>query len=648
MRLNAWKMIFAPNVVYVLTNHIGFAAGKKLFNNNNNNVGWYPVKDGIGFLGDKKYLHHQLVEEKKFIDFDKNFQVSIVHSRLKGFFYSKGFKYSKRSDVFFLPKSIGENLLTYSPSSKIYVNIGFKYSIERVNNHLILLINPFQVTTEDGENYSAKFSKLNNSIVLSDPLLQPNYAKLVKMYTWICDRFSNANQIEIPCGDSGKIIFRESKEVSPTTIKEPQLFFGQGKFHNWPKLGLNRYGPLDANVGKANRPSQINIAFVGSKDSFNLLLELKNGGSGQKYPYKGFDRIFNSSLVMGKERFSHLNNKEVEDVSNVSDIVELLISKVVEIQNKGVPVDIALIELPNNWASFFINQETDLHDLIKVKAWQNKISTQLFLKSDFESNDNTDLLNNLGLGIYHKSKGEPWRVETKFLNSAYIGISFGYSIAESKKLIGVAEVFDCYGQFIALRSITVKEKDLDKSFDSKRDLHLLPNQLADLTSKLLHDYYSFMGKVYPEHLIIHKTTYFNKNEQADIDQLTSIPTTINLVYTQSKSNWHIIGDKEPVRGTMLKLSNKKGILYTSGIMQGQSRYFLPGSPKPYLIDLQGESNFTLDDIMEQIMELSKLNFNSTNTYSKHPITLLHSKKIVNLLRAGLSPNEIPSDPRYFL
>lgn len=647
MKLNGWKMIAAPKKVYILTNKTGFAAGKKLFKDNNH-VGWYPVKDGVGFIGNIKHLQDHLFNDKLFVSFDKNFQVSILHSRLKGFFISKGFIFNKRSDLYYLPKSLDEASVIYSKPSNIYANLGFKYSIERINNDLILVINPYQVITKDGNFYSAKYSQKNNHITLSDPILKPNYSKLVKCYNYITNLLSSNFKMNITCYSSGDLIFQENNKVSFVTIKEPNLFFGSGKFNNWPKLGLSQFGPLDANIGKADRPSIINVAFVGSRDSFNLLSELKSGGKRKQYGYKGFDKVFRSQLIMGKERFSLINSGELESISNVNEIAELLISKIVEIINKGVLVDIALIELPNEWERFYINQESDLHDLIKINAWQHKISTQLFLKSDFESTDNTDLLHNLGLGIYYKSKGEPWRVETKHINCAYVGISFGYSISESKKLIGVAEVFDCYGQFVALRSMTIKEKSLDKNFDSKRDLHLLPNQLSDLISKLLHDYYTFMGNIYPDNLIIHKTTYFNKNEQADIEQLTSIPTSISLVYTQSKSNWHIIGDKVPIRGTMQKLSNRKAILYTSGIMQGQNKYFLPGAPKPYLVDLQTESNYSITDISEQIMELSKLNYNSTNTYSKYPITLLHSKKIVNLLRAGLSPNAIPTDPRYFL
>ena len=95
-------------------------------------------------------------------------------------------------------------------------------------------------------------------------------------------------------------------------------------------------------------------------------------------------------------------------------------------------------------------------------------------------------------------------------------------------------------------------------------------------------------------------------------------------------------------------NNNKALLYTSGLLSNRKSYYLPGSPRPYIVNLESESNFTIKQICLQILELTKLNFNSTNTYSKEPVTLLHSRDIVDLLRAGLEPFNIPTDPRYFL
>lgn len=645
MKMNAWRLTRLPEKVHITNSFKGFKEGKKNLSQEKK-IGWHPIKDGVAMIGDTdSQMQYNAID---FRDIDRNLQISLIHSRIKNYFTQLGYSYNKSSDLYYLSVDTHPKAAIFSSENNVFVNIGFKYAIERVGNFLALVINPFQVTTTDGNNYSRIYSKRVNHLVLADAKVKPSYNKMVDMYKFVISSFTSNNSFGISCGSCGNIDFRESKQIKVSTLPEPELYFGSGKKDKWPKLGLNKYGPLDANIGKQNRPANIRMVYIGSKDSFGLMNLLNAGEKDKKYPFKGFKNIFSSSLTMGAERFYPLSPQEISGVKSVEAISDLIVSKLVELKNRGVDFDIGMIELPKEWEEYYNYQPVDLHDLIKVQSWQRRFTTQLFLKHDYNESEITDHLNNLALGVYHKAGGYPWKIDSKFSDCAYVGISFGYSIKEVKSLIGVAEIFDVYGQFVAMRSLTIKQKPLDQSFDSKRELHLQEGQLETLLRNLLHDYYTFKDNDYPSNLVIHKTTYFNRNEQNDVLSLVDIPANINMVYTQSSNNWHIINDKVPTRGTYLRLSSVKAILYTSGILQGQSRYFLPGAPKPYLIELQGEGSFTIDDICNQIMELSKLNFNSTNTYSKHPVTILHSKKLVNLLRAGLSPDNIPSDPRYFL
>lgn len=637
-----------PGTVVEVTAEDRYKEGKQMFSGKN--LGWCATKFGLAVIGgiDSVDFGDKSVVINEFSDLKVGNQKAIIHSRLKSHFKSLGFVFSKKSDLFYVPKSFKSDGVTFSKSSQFYINAGFKYSIEKISNRFVLLINPFQVTTKDGETYDPKYSRLKNSIVLADPYLSPKYKSMVDMYKYIMSIIAHDGQVEIDCGEMGNISAVGSGEIKDNVFSEPSAYFGVGKENQWPKLGLNRFGPLDYNIGKSTTPSEVRVAFVGSDRSFGLLRSLKNGNSDGKYPFRGFDSVFHSNLIMGDERFMKIIESEVETISSTTEIVDLLFSKIVQLKNKDIDFDIALIELPLAWSEYYVGQEKDLHDMIKVKAYSLKVSTQLFQEDQFNLMDTNDLLSNLSLGIYYKAGGEPWRIETNFESIAYVGISFGFSESESKKLIGVAEIFDAYGQFVSLRSLTVKEKNLDEYFDMRRDTHMSEGQLHELLNNLLVDYYEFMDDTFPDSMVIHKTTYFNESEQNAIEALSSIPTQITMVYTQASHNWHVINNREPSRGFYLRLSNRKLLLYTSGIMQGQPRFTLPGAPKPYLIEIQGDGNFTIEEVAVQIMELSKLNFNSTNSYSRHPVTLLHSKKIVNLLRVGLAATDIPTDPRFYI
>ena len=647
MKVNAWKLEVLPTSVFEFASEERYKDGKSLFTGNND-VGWCTTKKGIAYIGDTNSVDDSIISTLNFVEFKIGVQKSLIHSRIKGYFRELGFMYSKRSDLFFLPKSSRTDAVSYSELSDIYINSGFKYSIEKLANRFVLLINPFQVTTKDGEVYNTKFSKNNNSKVLADPYISPKYKTMVDMYKFLMSIIAPDGIINISCGRMGIISAVGSGVLKHSLIQEPSAYFGSSKVHQWPKLGLNRFGPLDYNIGKSTTPTEVMVAFIGSERSFGFLKKLKNGNTQGKYPFRGFDSVFYSNLSMGPDRYVNISSMEIESASSVDNIVDIIISKIVQLKNKDIDFDIALVELPLAWSEYYIGQVKDLHDIIKVKAYGIGVATQLFQEDDFENQSIDDLLSNLSLGIYHKAGGEPWRVETEFESVAYVGISFGYSEDDKKRLIGVAEIFDTYGQFISIRSLTVKEKEMGEYFDMYKHSHLDEQQLHDLLNNLLTDYRDFMDGSFPENLVIHKTTYFNAAEQDAVESLSNIPTQITMVYAQASHNWHVIDNKEPTRGFYLRLSSRKLLLYSSGILQGQKNYTLPGAPKPYIIEIQGDGNYTVEEIAQQIMELSKLNYNSTNSYSRHPVTLLHSKKIVNLLRAGLSASDIPTDPRYYI
>ncbi len=650
MKLNVWKIQELPSKVWkVKAKKNRNAVRMKLKEDYVN--GYIFHKGYASIIGDKDRLGKSFnYQEGEFKDLSQEHQKSLLYHIIDDTLKKKGFKFIKRQRIFFLPKEVSTDLLKISADRDIYMNIGFKYSISILNNRLLFLVNPTQVITSDGSTYDNKFAFDQNAKVLSDPKLKSRYSYNCQILDKVIEIMkAGAGSIVYDYGENGRLVLEDSSEVEIQVFSEPEIDFGKGNYHTWAKSGLNRYGPLDYNEGHVTKPDKIKVSLIGTSQSFSLLETMYKGEEGKEYPFKGFKQIFKTDLQMGSERFVQLSDTEVSGANSTDEVVELILSKAINLQNQQIDFDICLVELVPGWERFFINQEKDLRDLLKVKAWKNRIKTQLYTKRTNEV-VSTETLNNLSLGIYYKAGGNPWRMRTKFTDTAYIGISFGYSETDKKRLVGVAEIFDNYGQFISLRSVTVKEVSLDERIEEKRDVHLTTEQLEKLVGALLEDYYTTMDSSYPESLIIHKTTYFNKFEKACLKTLGQFPINFSLVHLQRDHSWNLITDdgKEPTRGSYFRLNNNKAILYTSGLLGNQKHYFLPGTPRPYLVNLESESNFTIKQICQQVLELTKLNFNSTNTYSKEPVTLLHSRDIVDLLRVGLEPINIPSDPRYFL
>ena len=648
MKLNVWKIQELPRTVFKVAINKNKSVQTKLYHNS---INGFVIHRGIAHvIGKEEYVAKNFkYTTGSFNDLPNENQIKLLYHILDDTFHNIGFKLLKKQRIFYLPKSKSNLLLRQSNDGSLFINIGFKFNITTLNKRLLILFNPLQIVTSDGNNFQSSFANKMNPKVLEDNNLKPRYNYLCKILDSLIDFFGSKGEFSFEYGNCGRIKFSGTNDIEITVFKEPEIDFGNGNYHTWAKNGLVKFHPLDYNEGHQKKTDSIKLSLIGTKQSFNFLSILNKGESNVKYPFKGFKEVYKTQLVMGRERYIELSSLEIDNVSGISDIITLIMSKIASLKNQRVDFDICLVELVPNWESFFSNQSKDLHDLLKVEAWKNRVVTQIYTKRTNENVD-SDKLNNISLGIYYKAGGNPWRLKTDFNSTAYVGISFGYSELDKKRLVGVAEIFDNYGQFISLRSVTIKEVNLDKRIEEKRDIHLSTDQLSMIIKALLEDYNNSLDGNFPDNLIIHKTTYFNKNEKAILKELSAYPINFSFVHIQKEHNWKLItGNKmEPLRGTFFRINNSKAMLYTSGLLSNQNKYFLPGSPKPYIINLESESNFTIKQICLQILELTKLNFNSTNTYSKEPVTLLHSRDIIDLLRVGLDPMQIPHDPRYFL
>ena len=138
------------------------------------------------------------------------------------------------------------------------------------------------------------------------------------------------------------------------------------------------------------------------------------------------------------------------------------------------------------------------------------------------------------------------------------------------RLIGIAEIFDEYGQSIAMTTLAVREEDRDVRFFDK-DYHLSQEQFSKVMITLLEDYKIKMGGNYPEHIIIHKTSAFDDAEKAAVDKFADHPIEFTLVHICSgfANLWSLITDdkKEPRRGCYWRMSEDKSLIYTSDILQ---------------------------------------------------------------------------------
>lgn len=164
------------------------------------------------------------------------------------------------------------------------------------------------------------------------------------------------------------------------------------------------------------------------------------------------------------------------------------------------------------------------------------------------------------------------------------------------------------------------------------------------------DSYKKEHSIYPSELFIHGRTYFNDEEWEGFQ--SAVPETTKLVGVRIRecSNELKLFRKErlPVlRGTVLRLDNKKGYLFSSGFVPRLDTYPGWNTPNPISIEVcRGGSD--LLQVMKDIFALTKVNFNNCEYGTTNPVTLEFSDKVGEILTAAPLKDIPPLPFRHYI
>ena len=158
-------------------------------------------------------------------------------------------------------------------------------------------------------------------------------------------------------------------------------------------------------------------------------------------------------------------------------------------------------------------------------------------------------------------------------------------------------------------------------------------QAFNLLSTSLKEYFDAV-KIFPRRLVLHKSSNFSPNEiygfkQAakqvniyQIDLITILPSKLRLYRD---------GNYAPLRGTHLKLSETRHLLYTRGSVPYFETYTGMYIPSPLEVRLF-EHDESPNIICDEIIALTKMNWNNTQFDRKSPITLECARNVGEILK----------------
>jgi hypothetical protein len=278
----------------------------------------------------------------------------------------------------------------------------------------------------------------------------------------------------------------------------------------------------------------------------------------------------------------------------------------------------------------------NFHHALKARTMHAAIPTQLIwersLRGEHTSQDPASIAWNLTTGLYYKAGNIPWEVEGLPYDTCFLGISFFKDGLHSQAAThtSLAQVFSGHGEGLVMKGgRAIKEPKRAAYMDRQTAERLVRDALA------LFESHHPGGKA--RRLVVHKTSPFVPDEVSGIVQGLESGIKLDLVSITERSGLRFLrtGEHPPLRGTYIKLADRETLLYTIGYIPEFRQY--PGAKNPEPIILRHElGDSTRETLCEEIMALTKLNWNSCAYASKHPITVLFAEAVGSIMSEYLS------------
>ena len=284
-----------------------------------------------------------------------------------------------------------------------------------------------------------------------------------------------------------------------------------------------------------------------------------------------------------------------------------------------------------------------LRSAIKKLAMNPKyeVPVQIILENTVRGQESQNLATrswNLCTGLYYKSGDLPWIVSGLDNKTCFLGISFFHKKTYYSDLVytSMAHLFSNDFSSIVLRGekVPFDESLQAPALDRSKARSLVERGLAEYHSK---------RHVYPERLVIHKTSRYNEQEVRGFrDVLDEHKIAYDLV-SLTKGSLRVIrwGNYPVPRGTLYVASDNQAHLYTKGFVPDLQTY--PGThiPSPFVVE-KAWGDSSIGAICSEILALTKLNWNTADYCCGVPITIGFARSVGEVMKEF--DEEVDFDP----
>jgi hypothetical protein len=150
----------------------------------------------------------------------------------------------------------------------------------------------------------------------------------------------------------------------------------------------------------------------------------------------------------------------------------------------------------------------------------------------------------------------------------------------------------------------------------------------------------------PARVVVHKTSKFDRAEIEGINKALdalAIDRADLIAISKAATRLYRDGAYPPLRGTYLQLDRDQALLYTRGSVDFFRTY--PGMyiPRPLLLRCQALAQ-PLQMVAEEVLALTKMNWNNTQFDNAMPITVAAARQVGDVLKYVADDQQIV--PRY--
>lgn len=590
-------------------------------------------------------------------------------------------------------------------NQKVYNAI--RISLETINHVYYLTINPtFYLDSNDlskdfrqqiGLTFFHKiWNKQYNDYVTTwrnKLFIQPEYEFPYNSGSGFIFKISNAPIFTNICDLNNKYqnlhnVPKRYLKLKGIQFEEVSLLFssknsGRDMYDIHPMRGLVNYKPFETSLNNF-LDDTINLGIIcpvrDSQTLFNFLSkqnqEIPRFNSKDNYiiDYKGFYNIYGISLTIPAISSSNWQDSSEPDSKTHRETVHEIKKNICELITKISATGgqkVIVIYIPNRWEYFTkYNEEGesfDLHDYVKAFCAEKGVTSQFIReKTVNDSNQSCQINWWLSLSYFVKSFRTPWIINNTDKNTAFAGI--GYSI-DSKQgsnghiVLGCSHIYSSTGEGLKYKLSKISN---DKIQWRNKNPHLSYDDAYDFGRSILNLFYESMNEL-PKRVVVHKRTFFTRDEQQGIlDSLYDNKKieSIDLIEINFEDDIRYVSSKiyqgktqidgfSVSRGTCIQLNDREALLWAHGVVPSVNNpkfNFYPGGryiPKPLkIIKHHGVGN--LKQIANEILGLTKMNWNSLNMYSQLPATISSSNEIARIGKLIENREKIEYDYRYFI